>query len=59
MKSNIALTDEEIYTAIIALSFYEVLASKNAEMDEKNKLLEMARASDLADKLKKMVHHKQ
>lgn len=58
MKSNITLTNEEIYTALIALSCYEVLASKSATMDEKSKLLEMARARDLAKKLKKLVQHK-
>ena len=57
MKIDIALTDEEIYTALIALILYEVSVSKSAIMDEKSKLLEMTRASTLAGKLKKLVQH--
>ena len=57
MKKEITLTDTEIYTAIIALSIYTALVSNNAKMDEKSKLREMARASTLAGKLKKLVQH--
>jgi hypothetical protein len=55
MKSTITLTDTEIYTAIIALIFYEALASKSPIMDEKSKSLEIKRANDLAGRLKKLV----
>lgn len=57
MKNNITLTNAEVYTALIALSLYETLISKNPLMDDESKLHELARASALIDKLKKLVQY--
>lgn len=57
MKNNITLTNDEVYTALIALNLHVTLISKSPVMDEKSKSREAARVSALIDKLKKLVQH--